>query len=46
MSGDVNDIEKVEDPTSYKKGIKSTNSSKWPHFLRSHGREAKMYGHK
>ena len=29
MSEDVNDIGKVEDPTSYKEAIKSMNSSKW-----------------
>ncbi|KAK1613670.1 hypothetical protein QYE76_019187 [Lolium multiflorum] len=29
MSEDVNDIGKVEDPTSYKEAIKSLNSSKW-----------------
>jgi hypothetical protein len=29
MSEDVNDVGKVEDPTSYKEAIKSLNSSKW-----------------
>jgi hypothetical protein len=29
MSEDVNDMGKVEDPTSYKEAIESTNSSKW-----------------
>jgi hypothetical protein len=29
MSEDVNDIGKVEDPTSYKQAIQGLNSSKW-----------------
>ena len=29
MSKDVNDMGKVEDPTSYKEAIKGKNSSKW-----------------
>jgi len=29
MSEDVNDIGKVEDPTSYKEAIRSTDSPKW-----------------
>jgi hypothetical protein len=29
MSEDVNDVGKVEDPTSYKEAIKSLNSFKW-----------------
>jgi hypothetical protein len=29
MSEDVNDMRKMEDPTSYKQAIQSMNSSKW-----------------
>jgi hypothetical protein len=29
MSEDINDIEKMDDPTSYKEAMKSKNSLKW-----------------
>ena len=41
MIEDMNDLGKVEDPTSYKEAIKSENSSKW---LVCHGRRVEIYG--